>query len=123
MENLETLLSERFDYIIDCIDGFRTKARLIAWCRRNRMTHLSPSAAPVDRPTRPVSGWPISAAREHDALFSKTRKLLRHEYGFPDNLKRRFDIPCVYSDEQPLFPTEDGGSQPAETECASRGRP
>ena len=41
---------------------------------------------------------------EHDALFSKTRKLLRSDYGFPGNPQRRFDVPCVYSLENPRFP-------------------
>jgi len=45
---------------------------------------------------------------EHDALFSKTRKLLRQQYNFPTNMQRRFDIPCVYSMEQPMFPAENG---------------
>ena len=35
IENFATLLAEKYDYIVDCIDGFRTKARLIAYCRSN----------------------------------------------------------------------------------------
>ncbi len=58
---------------------------------------------------------------EHDALFSKTRKLLRHDYGFPANPKRRFDIPCVYSEEQPLFPAEDGGVSQARPDSTTVG--
>jgi tRNA A37 threonylcarbamoyladenosine dehydratase len=29
---------------------------------------------------------------------------LRREYGFPANTKRRFDVPCVYSTEQQIYP-------------------
>jgi tRNA threonylcarbamoyladenosine dehydratase len=105
--NLETLLTEKYDYIIDCIDGFRTKARLIAHCRSNKRRIITVGGAGGQtNPTR-IRTADLSRT-EHDALFSKTRKLLRQEYGFPANQQRRFDIPCVYSMEQPVFPSEDG---------------
>ena len=49
----------------------------------------------------------LSRTRQ-DPLLSKTRKLLRREYGFPTNPKRRFELPCVYSNEQPRYPSADG---------------
>lgn len=107
VDNLEVLLSDRFDYIIDCIDGFRTKARLISWCKRNRLRVITVGGAGGQTDPTRIRVADLSRT-EHDALFSKTRKLLRHEYGFPSNLKRRFDIPCVYSEEQAVFPAEDG---------------
>ena len=107
VENLEVLLGEHFDYIIDCIDGFRTKARLIAWCRSNKRRVISVGGAGGQTDPTRIRVADLSRT-EHDALFSKTRKLLRHEYGFPTNLKRRFDIPCVYSEEQAMFPAKDG---------------
>ncbi|MGB5178904.1 MAG: tRNA cyclic N6-threonylcarbamoyladenosine(37) synthase TcdA [Gammaproteobacteria bacterium] len=107
VDNLETLLSEPFDYIIDCIDGFRTKARLIAWCRRKRLRIITVGGAGGQTDPTRIRVADLSRT-EHDALFSKTRKLLRQEYGFPANLKRRFDIPCVYSVEHPVFPAADG---------------
>ncbi len=107
VDNLEALLSEPFDYIIDCIDGFRTKARLIAWCRRNSLRVISVGGAGGQTDPTRIRVADLSRT-EHDALFSKTRKLLRQDYGFPANLKRRFDIPCVYSKEQPVFPAADG---------------
>jgi tRNA A37 threonylcarbamoyladenosine dehydratase len=107
VENLEALLGDHFDYIIDCIDGFRTKARLIAWCRRNRLRVITVGGAGGQTDPTRIRVADLSRT-EHDALFSKTRKLLRSEYGFPASLKRRFDIPCVYSLEQPVFPGDDG---------------
>jgi tRNA A37 threonylcarbamoyladenosine dehydratase len=107
-ENLASLLTGDYDHVIDCIDGFRVKAALIAHCRRHhiRLVTVGGAGGQTD-PTR-VQVADLSRTR-HDALFSKTRKLLREDYGFPRNLKRRFDIPCVYSEEQPLFPDGDGG--------------
>jgi tRNA A37 threonylcarbamoyladenosine dehydratase len=34
--------------------------------------------------------------------------MLRREYGFPANPKRRFDVPCVYSTEQQVYPDAQG---------------
>ena len=120
VDNLEALLSEHFDYIIDCIDGFRTKARLIAWCRSNKLRVITVGGAGGQTDPTRIRVADLSRT-EHDALFSKTRKLLRHEYGFPANLKRRFDIPCVYSEEQPVFPTEDGGISAQKPDAQSVG--
>jgi tRNA A37 threonylcarbamoyladenosine dehydratase len=109
--NLETLLAENHDFIIDCIDGFRTKARLIAYCRRNRIRLITVGGAGGQTDPTRIRVADLSRT-EHDALFSKTRKLLRQTYGFPTNLQRRFDIPCVYSLEQPVFPAENGEVSP-----------
>jgi tRNA A37 threonylcarbamoyladenosine dehydratase len=115
VDNLGELLTDRHDYIIDCIDGFRTKAGLIAHCRRNRLRIITVGGAGGQ--TDPTRIRVVDLSRtEHDALFSKTRKLLRTEYGFPKNLKRRFDVPCVYSEENPVFPAADGAISPARPE-------
>jgi len=120
IENLESLLTEKYDYIIDCIDGFRTKARLIAHCKRNKLQVITIGGAGGQTDPTRIKTADLSRT-EHDALFSKTRKLLRQDFGFPGNPKRRFDIPCVYSEEQPLFPTEDGGVSPEKPETTAGG--
>jgi tRNA A37 threonylcarbamoyladenosine dehydratase len=107
-DNLATLLKADYDHVIDCIDGFRIKAALIAHCRRRRIRLVTVGGAGGQTDPTRVRVADLSRT-EHDALFSKTRKLLRQDYGFPKNPKRRFDVPCVYSDEQPLFPAGDGG--------------
>lgn len=107
-DNLASLLGRGYDHVVDCIDGFRVKAALIAWCRRNRIRLVTVGGAGGQTDPTRIRIADLSNT-EHDALFSKTRKLLRTDYGFPRNLKRRFDVPCVYSDEQPLFPAADGG--------------
>jgi tRNA threonylcarbamoyladenosine dehydratase len=107
-ENLAPLLSVDYDHVIDCIDGFRIKAALIAHCRRHRIRLVTIGGAGGQTDPTRVQVADLSRTR-HDTLFSRTRKLLREDYGFPRNLKRRFDIPCVYSEEQPLFLPGDGG--------------
>lgn len=86
------------DWVIDCTDSYRVKAALVAWCRRNRQRLLTVGAAGgmVD-PTR-IRICDLAHA-EQDSLLARVRKLLRQDYGFSRNLKRRFDTPCVYSEE------------------------
>ncbi|MGB5541545.1 MAG: tRNA threonylcarbamoyladenosine dehydratase, partial [Gammaproteobacteria bacterium] len=92
IDNIATLVAPGFDYVIDCIDGFRTKAHLIAHCRRNRIRIITVGGAGGQ--TDPTRIRVVDLSRtEHDALFAKTRRLLRTDYGFPKNLKRRFDVP------------------------------
>jgi tRNA A37 threonylcarbamoyladenosine dehydratase len=111
-DNLEILLAQRYDYLIDCIDGFRIKAALIAHCTRGGQRLVTVGGAGGQSDPTLIRVTDLSRT-EHDALFSKTRKLLRHDYGFPSNPKRRFGIACVYSGEQPLFPATDGSVSPA----------
>jgi len=114
VDNLEQHLDRRFDYVIDCIDGFRTKARLIAHCRRNRIPLVTVGGAGGQTDPTRIRVADLSRT-EHDALFSKTRKLLRTDYGFTKNPKRRFDVPCIYSLEQPVFADANG--------CISQEKP
>ncbi len=105
--NLQHLVHEEFDYVVDCIDVFRVKAALIAHCRRRkqRLVTVGGAGGRLD----PVQIRVADLSRtEHDPLLSRTRKLLRKEYGFSRNIKRRFDIPCIYSGEQPRYPVADG---------------
>jgi tRNA A37 threonylcarbamoyladenosine dehydratase len=106
-DNLTSLTQGAFDYVVDCIDSFRIKAALIATCRRSRLPVITVGGAggQID-PTR-IRLADLSRS-EQDPLLSKTRKLLRREYGFPANPKRRFEVPCVYSIEQQRYPAADG---------------
>jgi tRNA A37 threonylcarbamoyladenosine dehydratase len=104
---LEVLARQGFDYIIDCIDNYRTKAALIAFCRKQKIPVITLGGAggQID-PTR-IEVVDLSRS-EQDPLLAKCRKLLRKEYGFPTNTKRRFNIPCVYSKEPQRYPDSQG---------------
>lgn len=103
LDNLERLVSPQYNYLVDCIDAFKVKAALIAHCRRNRIRLITVGGAGGQ--TEPLKIRLTDLYKtQHDPLLAKTRKLLRKAYGFPKNPQRRFDVPCVYSDEQPLYP-------------------
>ena len=56
---------------------------------------------------------------EGDALLAKTRKQLRTQHGFTRNLKRRFEIPCVYSTEALRYPTDENEVSTSKSECSA----
>ncbi len=106
-DNLEQMVDRGFDYVIDCIDSFKVKTALIAHCRRNKIKVITVGGAGGQMDPLKIRLGDLSRT-EHDPLLSKTRKQLRKEYNFPRNLKRRFDIPCVYSEEQQVYPDAEG---------------
>jgi tRNA A37 threonylcarbamoyladenosine dehydratase len=105
-ENFAEYLLDQFDFVIDCIDSVKTKAALIAWCRRNKMKlitvggaggQIDPTQILVDDLSRTIQ----------DPLASKVRSLLRRDYQFP-KAGKKFGIECVYSTEQLVYPQADG---------------
>ena len=102
-DNLDRLLNTSHDYVLDCIDSYRTKAHLIVHCRRNRIPVITVGGAGGQVDPLKIRVADLSRT-EQDPLLSKIRKLLRKDYGFTRNLKRRFDVPCVYSSEQLCIP-------------------
>jgi tRNA A37 threonylcarbamoyladenosine dehydratase len=119
-DNLKETLNNNLTYIFDCIDNFRTKAALIAYCRRNKIKIITVGGAGGLTDPQRIRVADLSRT-EQDSLLARTRKLLRAEYGFPRNLKRRFEVPCVYSDEQVRYLAADGETcfQNPETQTAS----
>lgn len=121
LDNLEELVSAEHDWVIDCIDSFRVKAALIAFCRRRRQAVITAGAAGGQRDATRVR---ISDLRktEQDPLLARTRRELRREYGFPANPKRRFGVPCVWSDEPQVAPPDNCDTQPeGSLNCAGFG--
>ncbi len=98
-ENLGELLDPSIDAVIDCIDNFRHKAALIAWCRRNRIAVVTVGGAGGKRDPAKLQIADLSRTHK-DVLLSRTRKELRQNYGFPRNTRRRFSVPAVYSMEE-----------------------
>jgi len=101
-------LNDRFDFVIDCIDDFRTKAALIHYCKTHKIKILTVGAAGGQIDPSKIAQSDLSRT-QHDALLARTRKLLRQDYGFARNPKRSFGIPCVYSNEQAIYPDGLGG--------------
>ncbi|MFZ4537302.1 tRNA cyclic N6-threonylcarbamoyladenosine(37) synthase TcdA [Propionivibrio sp.] len=107
-DNLDQLLDKGFDYVIDAIDQVRTKAAMIAWCKTREIPLITSGGAggQID-PTR-IEITDLARTIQ-DPLLSRVRALLRKEYGFTRDAKRKFGIPAVFSNEPLRYP-ESGAS-------------
>jgi tRNA A37 threonylcarbamoyladenosine dehydratase len=103
----EALLEPGYDWVVDAIDATRHKCLLIARARERGQALLTcgggggridPSRVKVTDLARTIN----------DPLLLQVRKRLRQEYGFPRLKRMKFGIDCVYTDEFPVFPQEDG---------------
>lgn len=92
------LLDVTPDLVIDAIDGLFQKAHLIAECRKRSIPIVvSGSCGGRKDPTRMQSS-DITRAH-HDSLLMLVRKRLRRDFGFPRDTRRKWNIPCVFSEE------------------------
>lgn len=108
-DNVAALLTG-FDYVIDAIDAVRVKIAMIGWARREGRAiitcggaggQLDPTRVRIEDLARTVQ----------DPLLAKVRGALRREWGFPRDLRKKFGIQAVYSDEPLRYP------EPAQQAC------
>lgn len=108
-KTLHTFLDTKPDLIIDAIDSLSNKCMLIAHCRRYKIPLISTAGAGGRRDPSKVQVADLSRVF-NDPLAAKVRKQLRKDYGFPREKRRKFGIPCVFSPEDPIYPSADGGT-------------
>ncbi len=106
-KNLERLLEWSPDVILDCTDDVENKVLLAATCRARSLDLVTVGASGGRRNPAHVRLTDLSTTR-NDKLLYRIRKKLRQEHGFPGENQGDFGIPCVFSDERPVYPTEDG---------------
>lgn len=102
----DEILTTRYDGLLDAIDSPSLKALLIARCRERGIPVVTTGGAGGRRDPTALRVEDV-ARTTHDALLQATRKILRAEHGFPRG-EKKFDVPCVYSTEAPIFPAKDG---------------
>ena len=110
--NAERILSGGFDFLFDAIDSPREKCLLIALCRERDLPIITAGGAGGRRDPTCVRVADL-ARSEGDRLLQAVRKTLRADYGFPRGA-RKFGVECVFSDEPPVYPRQDG------TVCGTR---
>ncbi len=125
-DNVATLIGTGFDYIIDAIDSVRSKAALLAWCRRNKIPLVTTGGAggQIDPTQIQVADL---AKTTQDRLAAKLRERLRCDHGIVKNSKGRLNIDCVFSTEVARYPQPDGSVStsratsvgPKRLDCAS----
>lgn len=122
-DNLDQMLDRGFDYVVDAIDNVRVKAAMIAWCQRRGVPLITAGGAggQID-PTRIELA--DLARTIQDPLLAKVRSVLRKEYGFSRDPKKKFGIPAVFSSEPLRYPESascDQASSLTGLNCAGYG--
>jgi len=97
------ILALKPDFILDAIDNLSAKTHLLNACRQQNIPVITSGGASAKMdPTRIRI---IDLAKTYiDPLTHSVRKILRQEYNFPKG--KFFNIPCVFSDEEPMTPVE-----------------
>lgn len=103
----EHILERGFDYVVDGIDAVNNKCLLISLCRARSIPVVVVGGAGGRRDPGTIRVGDLNQT-QGDGLLRRIRKNLRKNYDFPRH-DRRWGIPTVFSDERPVFPTEDGG--------------
>ncbi|WP_018652503.1 tRNA cyclic N6-threonylcarbamoyladenosine(37) synthase TcdA [Actinobacillus capsulatus] len=118
-ENIPEYLNCGYDYVIDAIDSVKTKAALIAYCKRNKIRMITTGGAGGQTDPTQIQITDLSKTIQ-DPLASKVRSLLRKEYNFSQNPKRKFGIDCVFSTQPLIFPKMGEGCEVSATmNCAN----
>jgi tRNA threonylcarbamoyladenosine dehydratase len=109
----ERILTPRFDFVVDAIDRMSHKVLLIAGSRERGIPVLTIGAAGGRRDPTKIRAGDIGEAG--DELLRQVRKGLRRDHDFSSGAQRgitRMGVPCVWSNESPVFPWADGTCAP-----------
>jgi tRNA A37 threonylcarbamoyladenosine dehydratase len=115
-KSADAILDRHFDYVIDAIDSLKNKALIATKCiEKNIPVILTGATAGKKDPTKvKVDDLGMS---QNDGLLFRLRKKLRDDgvfakvsmAGSSSTAKRqRFNLPCVYSAEDVVYPTKEG---------------
>lgn len=107
------ILNKKYDYVIDAIDSLQNKCVLASMCKEKGIPLIVTGGAAGKRNPAKIKVDDLGLAC-NDSLLFNLRKRLRQEFAFPSaanfnsSKKQIFDIACVYSSEEPMFPNVDG---------------
>ena len=99
-ENVATLLEDRPDVILDCIDDVKAKLALILHCRFNKIPLIVSGGAGGKLDPLKIRVADLSKT-EQDPMLAKIRTQLRNK-GIAKKPKEKFGITCVYSLDNPF---------------------
>lgn len=102
LDTVERHLAQRFDYVVDAIDGVTNKAALIAGAHERGMPAITCGGAGGKRAPLQVRLADLSLTHG-DRLLMFVRKKLRRRFQFPAR-GSLFGVPCVYSPEPVQLP-------------------
>lgn len=104
-DTAEKFLSTEYDYIVDAFDNGPGKALLAHQCRQSKKKLIVLGSVGGKKDPSKIKIDDLSRSSE-DSLLAFVRKKLRADYGFPRMKDKKFSIPCVYSTEKYVYPTD-----------------
>lgn len=123
-ENVDEMLGQDFSVVIDAIDQIRAKAAMVAFCHRRQLPIIVAGAAGGQLDPTQVRVADLSQTVQ-DPLLARLRSVLRRDYGFPREGKKKFGISAVFSTEPLRYPSNEASCDtergPAGLNCAGFG--
>ncbi len=123
-DNVDQILDRDYSVVIDAIDQVKAKAAMIAFCRRHKLPIIVAGAAGGQLDPTQIRIEDLSKTVQ-DPLLARLRSILRREYGFAKDGKKKFGIPAVFSTEPLRYPEKDASCdterRPAGLNCAGFG--
>jgi len=103
----DKLLAASFSWVVDAIDVPLNKCLLLAECRRRGIPALTIGGAGGKRDGACVRVADLGQSG-HDPLLRVVRRDLRRVHGFANEPGKDMGIPCVFSQEAPVYPWANG---------------
>ena len=95
-DNQAEYLNRGYDYVIDAIDNVKTKAAMIAYCKRNKIKIITIGGAGGQTDPSKIQIADLSKTIQ-DPLLAKVRSVLRKDFNFTQNPQRKFVVDAVFS--------------------------
>jgi tRNA A37 threonylcarbamoyladenosine dehydratase len=118
----ELIGSGGFDFVVDASDQVAAKVAMVSFCRAHAIRLVSVGAAGGQRDATRVKIADL-AHTEHEPLLARVRKRLRVEHGFSRNIKTKFGVAAVFSDEPIANPWVAEGTEAGLPEGAAANAP
>lgn len=123
-ENVDEMLGQDFSVVIDAIDQIRAKAAMVAFCHRRQLPIIVAGAAGGQLDPTLVRVADLSQTVQ-DPLLARLRSVLRRDYGFPREGKKKFGVSAIFSTEPLRYPSNEASCDtergPAGLNCAGFG--
>ena len=118
-DNQAEYLNRGYDYVIDAIDNVKTKAAMIAYCKRNKIKIITIGGAGGQTDPSKIQIADLSKTIQ-DPLLAKVRSVLRKDFNFSQNPQRKFAVDAVFSSQPLIFPKMGEGCEISATmNCAN----
>jgi tRNA A37 threonylcarbamoyladenosine dehydratase len=97
----EKILEPSYDFVIDAIDSLTPKCHLIAKCQEKKIPIIVTGGAGGKIDPFQIKLSDLNRSFNDDLLY-RVRKKLKKDFGFTQEKKKNFGIPCIFSPEEVL---------------------